>query len=171
MSGYHTSGVALELRLADNSQSVVQSCSDTGTGTWCCRAEGEASCCSNAFETDVGVLLLPTVTISVSGTVTAASIGSNSPSATCSSSVCPQPGKDKSGVVGGAVGAVLGVALLASLGMLAWRERTRPKYAAVPMAYSGSYDDRSHSTKQIGVQPAPFEVGLGERHELESRPK
>jgi hypothetical protein len=38
--------------------------------------------------------------------------------------MCP---KDSTAVVGAGLGASLGVAFLASLGMLFWRERTRPK--------------------------------------------
>lgn len=154
---------------ADSSQLVVQSCTDKGTGTWCCRGEGEASCCNEAFETDVGVLLLPTVTMSASQTTATTSLASNSPSLTCSSS-CPQPTKDNSTVVGGAVGGVLGAALLASLGTLAWRERTRPKHSADQSVYPIFQDSHGDDVRQMKVvDPTHHEIGSGERHELDSR--
>jgi len=72
--------------------------------------------------------MLPTKAAAASGsgivtttaTITASPTGSNG----AQPSTCP---KDSTVAVGAGVGASLGVAFLASLGILFWRERTRPK--------------------------------------------
>lgn len=110
----------------------VHQCNDLPEpGTWCCRLPGADDCCTNAtqvFTTDIGALMIATAkaVVSVSSstsTVTSAATttgGVSGQGASCS--------KEKSDTAPfAAVGAALGVALLASLGVLFWRERTRPR--------------------------------------------
>jgi hypothetical protein len=79
---------------------------------WCCGDIRGPNCCNDAFQAKIGTLVLPSATSTVPISASATGI--------CTSSVsnplnCP---KDKSTVVGAAVGATLGVALLAALSAL-----------------------------------------------------
>lgn len=162
----------------DSSQSVVQSCSDVGSGgTWCCRATGEPSCCDNAFTTDVGVLIIPsqtTMTVTQTGTASSAitsSAGTTSSVPTGSTSslptTCPATTKDNSAVVGGSVGGVLGAALLAALGALFWREKTRPKFGMTQSNTMSDHQEGYQGIDQMAIKDAgPYEVGSNVIQEL-----
>lgn len=98
---------------------------------YCCReVDDTKNCCDgpNTFSANIGKLLLPTKTISVSGTGTAAvtttPTSDSSSQKDTSDSKCP---KNNTAVVGGAVGGVLGVALLAALGTIAALTLRKPK--------------------------------------------
>jgi hypothetical protein len=108
---------------------VLQTCNDT-QGTWCCREPGASDCCGNSFSANIGVLLRETqsITTVTASTATPSGIVQTVTVTTTQTSdatwvACP---KDSTTVVGASVGASLGVALLASLMVLFWREKTRP---------------------------------------------
>jgi len=124
---------------------VLQTCNDT-EGTWCCREPGASDCCSNSFSANIGVLLRETQSIiavtattvipssvvqTVTMTTTQAVTVTTTQTSDATGAACPN---DSTTIVGASVGASLGVALLASLIMLFWREKTRPtgeqQYAA-----------------------------------------
>lgn len=104
-------------------------------GYYCCRNIGDTKNCCNGdsiFSTNIGLILLPTRTISVSGIGTVAVTHTSTTTPTlCNfsqalplSDKCP---KDNTAVVGGAVGGVLGAALLAALGTIAALTFRKPK--------------------------------------------
>ncbi|KND87693.1 N-acetyltransferase eso1 [Tolypocladium ophioglossoides CBS 100239] len=105
--------------------------------SYCCRKAGDQNnCCGNAtavVSINVGQLQLPTKTTSVGAGATATVTASVTASAKCNTAQpdgasanneCP---KDNTAIVGGAVGGVLGAALLASLGAIAVLCMRRPK--------------------------------------------
>jgi len=150
-----------------------------GTGTWCCRAQGESSCCDNAFEADVGLLVIPsqtTLTISATQTITATQtigetktagatqtvatthsiVATQTVVAPSTSATCAVATKDKSGVVGGTVGGIMGAALLAALGALFWREKTRPRTSIIYQGVNqtsakepGTYESESRGIQEL----------------------
>ncbi|PNY24450.1 N-acetyltransferase eso1 [Tolypocladium capitatum] len=106
---------------------------------YCCRKVGDQrNCCSNStavVSINIGLLQLPTKTTSVGAgaTATVTASAASAASAACNAvqnasapaqNACP---KDNTAIVGGAVGGVLGAALLASLGALAALCMRRPK--------------------------------------------
>jgi hypothetical protein len=150
----------------DATQNILQSCSDN---QWCCRAPGEASCCDKAFVTNVGQLILPTATISVSGSQT--KIYTPAPTVStshCSAPECPAFTKDRSALVGGVVGAVLGAALLTSLGVLVWREWIRPNGASTIGALKSN--PQFFEMKHEATVQTHHEIGPPEPSELPSGP-
>ncbi|PHH74268.1 hypothetical protein CDD80_3191 [Ophiocordyceps camponoti-rufipedis] len=118
---------------------------------FCCRKSLDPeNCCSNAgavVSVNVGQLRFPTTTASASAVC--------HPDRAVSEKPCP---KDNSAVVGGAVGAVLGGALLASLGALAvvcvQRRRTKQDL----------YDtqDRGATAHELPIRPPVHEMQSGE---------
>ncbi|POR35720.1 N-acetyltransferase eso1 [Tolypocladium paradoxum] len=116
--------------LAIDSYNVLQC---NAGNKYCCRKAGDQrNCCGNAtavVSINVGQLRLPTKTTSVgagtTATVTAsATCGAAQPDGASAKNECP---KDNTAIVGGAVGGLLGAALLASLGAIAVLCMRRPK--------------------------------------------
>lgn len=132
----------------DGGWGLIQCNDSPEPGTWCCQVPySNSDCCANTtaiITTNVGVLMMATVTISASSKATSApsaktvtiTKGSGTAAAATSTSsslsaseTCP---KNNTVAVGAGVGASLGIALLASLALLGWREKTRPNpYAPV----------------------------------------
>ncbi|KUI66061.1 hypothetical protein VM1G_02101 [Cytospora mali] len=157
-------------------------------GVYCCRVAGdETNCCSNSsavITTDLGTMLVSatattttgaaTVTVTTSTTAVTTSQSGNDSSAAVAE--CP---KDNTAVVGGAVGGVLGAALLASLGALGFmmkrRKDTMPSPAAPEYAQvnGGYYATETHpkplqSPGMSYVSAPSHEVPAAVVHEMHS---
>lgn len=127
----------------DGGWGIIQCNDSPEPGTWCCRVPySGVDCCANAtniITTNVGVVMMATATISTTSAASAktvtvttgasgAAVAASSTSSSLSSNeTCP---KNNTVAVGAGVGASLGIALLASLAVLGWRENTRPKVQA-----------------------------------------
>lgn len=151
-------------------------------GVFCCReASDTENCCSNSsalVTSDIGTLLVAatatTTASAATGTTTTTSAAGNvqdgdgatstqtlpSSSSAPSSKACP---KDNTVVVGGAVGGVLGAALLASLGTLAFVVKRRkddspasPKGLAYPQ--SSTYPQSSASPQNWAPPVREYQV-------------
>ncbi|KJZ79347.1 hypothetical protein HIM_01498 [Hirsutella minnesotensis 3608] len=125
-------------------------------GRYCCRkASDQKNCCGNdsaVVTINVGTVRLPTKTVGA-GTTATITPASCDAARTSPRDQCP---KDNSAVVGGAVGGVLGAALLASLGALAVMCMRRPK------EYH-THNNGHTECSNIAVAAAPA-------HELSARP-
>ncbi|UNI21289.1 hypothetical protein JDV02_007291 [Purpureocillium takamizusanense] len=117
---------------------VLQCEAGNPSSQFCCRASSDnKNCCGNKtalLSTSIGTIVFPTkATSSTTGgpstlptATTTPGLGGGLGSSTCgppSSEACP---KDKTAVVGGAVGGVLGAALLVALGVIALLVMRRP---------------------------------------------
>lgn len=111
----------------------------------------EATTISGEATTISGSVFVSTATITATVTTTTGSPDASPNANALSTSATgpaytPYPGtcpKDSTAVVGAGVGASLGVAFLAALGLLFWRERTRPKFG------DGAYPEMRQSPEML----------------------
>ena len=104
-----------------------------GPGAYCCRPAFEArNCCDNQtarIDINIGQLILPTRTVGAGETATVTVGAGSGINGAGAGESCP---KDNSAVVGGAVGGVLGAALLGTVVALVILLRRRPAGPATP---------------------------------------
>jgi hypothetical protein len=139
---------------------------------YCCRSYSDTSnCCSNTsvqLNGDIGTLSLPPVetkTLTVlSGASTTATLACNQDPRIQNATTGSECPKSNTAVVGGAVGGVLGAALLAALGTIAFMCRRSPRKDAQEAPYVPSpksdQPSNTHSDLSYGSNTAPQELPM-----------
>ena len=100
-----------------------------------------------------------TITTNATATIGATGVATADTSIATDKGNCP---KNDTVAVGAGVGASLGVALLISLALLGWREKTRPKVQTTAMAMGNGADSEMDG---IGVK-APVQLEARQLYEL-----
>ncbi|PHH88464.1 hypothetical protein CDD83_7501 [Cordyceps sp. RAO-2017] len=147
-----------------NSYNVLQC--NAGSKFCCRKATDSENCCGNesaAISVNVGQLRLSTktTTTTVGAGATATVTPASCEAASSNKSQTGQCPKDNSAVVGGAVGGVLGVALLASLGALAVVCLRKPK------EYHTYHGPTEYSNNITVSGPPPQELPTRPVHEMQ----
>lgn len=141
------------------------------TGKFCCRdSRSDKNCCDDdnaIINLDIGTLNLPTRTLTLSGAASATAASATSTTSTTSSvqatstaacdksagslgdKQCPA---DNTAVVGGAVGGILGAALIASVIAIIFLLRRRPSANAA--AQQQQYQEPPKVTYELNSAPA-----------------
>lgn len=124
---------------------------------WCC---GDGSnCCGNSFQAEIGTLVLPSATLTITISASATEIPTSSVPNPLN---CP---KNKGTVIGAAVGVVLGVALLATLAALWFVSRRQSQH----VGYTGPPNIEGSSRPQgYGGIKTSKEERTGPVHEFDS---
>ncbi|RJE18531.1 hypothetical protein PHISCL_09135 [Aspergillus sclerotialis] len=160
----------------DDAWELVACDSQNTPGVWCCREPGNTdNCCTNqsaVTTTNIGKVVLPTVTISgtATGTVPPATgilvtvtstptSGSGSDSSACSNNSVV--------AVGAGTGVSLGVMLLASIAVLIWREKTRPKIQEGSGFGGGVAYQMGGQGKDMDIRPPAEMDSAGQVYEVE----
>ncbi|GJN78552.1 hypothetical protein PLIIFM63780_002046 [Purpureocillium lilacinum] len=157
---------------------VLQCEAGNAGSQFCCRTSSDnTNCCGNKtaiLSTSIGSIVFPTKTASAGGSSTS-STASATASTTCSpakidsatNNECP---KDNTAMVGGAVGGVLGAALLVALGAIAVLCMRRPKDHSqevvqpdqsaqyTPNLYKESPPGYPQTASSRGMEPSPMGI-------------
>ncbi|THC86993.1 hypothetical protein EYZ11_013561 [Aspergillus tanneri] len=132
--------------------------------SWCCSPSG-ADCCDDAFQMDMGTLLIPASTTSSNSTSTATA--TTTATVTAGTTRIKDSGTEsRTTAVGAAVGAALGACLLAALGTILFQRRTYKKklqemqqIQTTPVYYCAHTTAETPSELPLNPKPAVFELG------------
>ncbi|KAF2708774.1 hypothetical protein K504DRAFT_433279 [Pleomassaria siparia CBS 279.74] len=122
-------------------------------GSYCCRAStAKGSCCDNSTaptftSSFLGAFQLPTSTTVITSS---SSSSSSSTAPTSASLVCA---KDKSAVVGGAVGGVLGAAIIGLVGVIVWTHKKEKQQRRIKEHYEQQFEQSYALRKTLGIRP------------------